>query len=444
MNLNKLRLKWKIFAFLLGFCVLLLMILWLFQTVFLDGMYRFIRTRELSQAIKTVEREIDSPDLQSVLFRLQSERDILVMPTPDFVPPLRPQPEMWERRGNVSPMTITESKEFELRDGQTISLTFHAMITPVSATVSTLRMQIYLITGVMIILAVLLAIVIARRVSKPIEEINRSALTLAKGNYNGRFNGRGFAEIVELSETLNTTAVELGKVEKLRRELLANVSHDLRTPLALLYSYAEMMNDFPGEITSEQTKVIMDETQRLTTLVNDVLDISKLENDMEMLIRSRFNLTQNILETVERMGALLKSDGFILTFSYAGDIYVDADKQKIDRAFYNLLINAVNYSGENHNISVTQTVCDKRVRISITDYGDGIAEEDLPFIWDRYFKSGKKHKRAVIGTGLGLSIVKKIIELHGGSYRVISQIGKGSTFEFELDIDYSAFQQGLE
>ena len=432
--MRKLRLKWKVFAFLLGFCALLLMILWLFQTVFLDDMYRFVRRIELNQVIAQVEREIETPDLQSLLYDIWLEKDITVAPTRDFIQPPRPGMDRPGIRGNPLNDTITETKEFTMSDGQTLSLTFYAMIAPVSATVSTLRMQLYLITGVMIILAVLLAIVIARRVSKPIEEINKSALTLAKGDYTVRFDGKGFAEIVELSETLNTTALELGKVEGLRRELMANVSHDLRTPLALIYSYAEMMNDFPGEITSEQTKVIMDETQRLTTLVNDVLDISKLETDMEKLTRSRFNLTQSISETVERMGELLRNDGFAITFSHEGDVYVDADEVKIGRAFYNLLINAVNYSGENRTVSVTQTVYDKRVRISVTDYGEGIAKEDLPFIWDRYFKSGKKHKRAVIGTGLGLSIVKKIIELHGGSYGVTSEPGKGSTFGFEMDV----------
>ena len=432
-NLNKLRLKWKVFAFLLGFCALLLVILWVFQTIFLDDMYRFIRKQELNRAIATVEKEIDNPNLQEILYLIQVEKDIIIMPARDFSPPPpRPEPDMRERRGNLPPSSITETINFIFNNGQIVSLTFYAMVAPVSATVHTLRMQLYIITGVMIILAVLLAIIIARRVSKPIEDINRSALTLAKGNYNIRFSGKGFLEIVELSETMNTTAIELGKVEGLRRELLANVSHDLRTPLALIYSYAEMMNDFPGEITHEQTKVIMDETQRLTTLVNDVLDLSKLETDIVGINPSAFNLTQDILDTTERIEQLLKSEGFKITFSYVGDVYVDADRTKISRAFYNLLTNAINYSGVSRDISILQTVSDNRVRISVTDGGEGIAEEDLPFIWDRYYKSKKKHKRAVTGTGLGLSIVKKIIERHGGSYGVMSELGKGSTFWFEI------------
>lgn len=434
MNLSKLRLKWKIFAFLLGFCALLLVILWLFQTVFLNDMYKFIRNQELNQAIATVEKEIDNPELQRILYNLQAENDIMVAPTRDFVPPPRPVRVDNGSRNNVPLETITKEKEFTLQNGESVSLTFHALVVPVNATVATLRYQLYLISGIMLFLAVGLAFIIARRVSKPIEEISQNALALAKGNYQTHFDGTGFLEIATLSDTLNTAAFELGRVEALRRELMANVSHDLRTPLALIYSYAEMMNDFPSEVTPEQTRVIMDETKRLTELVNDVLDISKLESDMERLTATRFSLTGNIQETVERVQALLKSQGFAITFAHDSDVCVTADEMKIDRAFYNLLINAVNYSGDSRNIAITQSVLENRVRISITDCGEGIAEDDLPFIWDRYFKSGKKHKRPVIGTGLGLFIVKKIIELHDGAYGVTSEIDKGSNFWFELPI----------
>ena len=294
-----------------------------------------------------------------------------------------------QRRGARNFEAITETREFALQNGQRLSLTFYALIAPVNATVSTLRMQLYFITGVMLVFSILLAIVIAKHVSKPIEDLSRSARMLAIGNYNTRFSGRGFSEIVSLSDTLNKAAVELSRVEGLRRELLANVSHDLRTPLALIYSYAEMMSDFPDEITPEQTQVIMAETKRLTTLVNDILDISKLESNIEKINASHFNLTESLRETVDRMNSLLKNEGFIIDFTYVKDAYVNADKIKIGRVFYNLLINAVNYSGDNRDISVSQNISGNRVRISIIDSGEGISEDELPFIWDRYYKSGK-------------------------------------------------------
>ena len=426
----------------LGFCGLLLGILWLFQTVLLNDMYKSIRRHELKQAIEEVEREIYSPDLAEVLNRIQAEKDITVSLTREFImPPNHGYRRDYGMSGIVitrgfamTPEFITEVKEFELDDGHIISLTFHAVIAPVNATVSTLRMQLYFVTAIMIILSVLLAIVIAKRVSKPIEDINRNALVLAKGDYDVRFSGKGFHEIVELSDTLNTAAVELGRVEALRRELLANVSHDLRTPLTLIYSYAEMMSDFPDEITGDQVKVIMDETRRLTSLVNDVLDISKLENDMEQLNKSRFCLTDSIAEITFRMAKFSQIQSNRIRFDYSEKVFVNADESKIGRAFYNLLINAVNYSGENSEITVTQTLNVGSVRISVSDNGDGISADDLPYVWDRYYKTENVHKRAVVGTGLGLSIVKKIIGLHGGRYGVESSMGQGSKFWFELFI----------
>ena len=441
--MSKLRLKWKVFAYLLGFCALLLVILWLLQTVFLNDMYKMIRRQELRHVIAAVEKEINSPNLHAVLMDVQVQNDVIVSVTQEFVPPMRTERPIIEPRTRISNLpfeAITETREFRLDNGQIISLTFYALITPVDATVTTLRMQLYIVTGVMLVLAVFLAVILAVRISRPIEDISSSAQTLAKGDYTTRFSGKGYHEIVALSDTLNTAAVELGRVEGLRRELLANVSHDLRTPLSLIYGYAERMNDFPGEITPDQTKVIMDETRRLATLVNDVLEISKLENEMEQLKITRFNLTGKILEITGRVEELLKAEGFSFHFEHEGyaladsDIYVDADETRIDRAFYNLLINAVNYSGSSRMITVTQVIIDDKVRICVTDAGEGIPESEMPYIWERYYKCGRTHKRAVIGTGLGLSIVKRIIEMHGGIYGVLSKPGRGSTFWFELKI----------
>lgn len=467
LNFNRLRLKWKIFTFLLGFCALLLIILWLFQTVLLDASYKNIRIMEIKRNAVTVMSNVGNDDIAEIIADISENSDISINITDFsgksilqaisaqdrhvtefnmllisharenggefyeyFSPPSinlrnRPIP------GNRSPMqSLIYVKLADAEDG--FAVIINAVISPVNATVTTLRFQLYLVSGIMIILAVTLAIIIAKRVSTPIEEINREAAKLAKGDYDTRFAGKGFYEIAELSKTLNTAAVELGKVEKLRRELLANVSHDLRTPLSLIYSYSEMMNDFPGEITQEQIKVIMDESRRLTTLVNDVLDISKLESEMEQLNSSRFSITETVLRTTMSIEELLKNELFEIIFAYDDDIYVDADETKINRAFYNLLVNAVNYSGASRTITVTQTTSGEFVKITVTDLGEGIAECDVPYIWDRYYKGSEMHMRGITGTGLGLSIVKKIIELHGGRYGVQSEFGKGSTFWFEI------------
>ncbi len=430
-KLKKLKLQWKAFAYMLGFCGLLLFILWLFQTVFLNDMYKYIRKKEIKNAMELVEENINSPNLQTILQYLSDNKDILITPTNEFKPP---QPNInRDKRDRHTMEVITETKEFKLQNNKTISLTFNAMITPVSATIDTLRYQLYIITFIMITLSIFLAFLIAKRVAKPIEVINDSAKALSKGKYDIEFTGEGFLEIEELSATLNTAATELSKVESLRRELMANISHDLRTPLSLIYSYAEVMHDFPKEISPEQTKVIMDETTRLTSLVNDVLDISKLENGKQTLNLTSFNLTNSIIETTNRISSLVKKDGYSLSFLYNEEVYVTADEVKIIQAFYNLLINAINYSNDNKLITIKQTVIGNVVKIEVIDNGEGILDEDLPYIWDRYYKVDKSHKRAITGTGLGLSIVKKIMEMHGGSYGVDSTLGEGSTFWFILN-----------
>mgnify|MGYP000862256391 CR=1 FL=1 len=429
-SMDKLKIQWKIFGFLLGFCGLLLAILWLFQTSFLSDMYKFVRKVELRKAITLVEKNINSPKLKDVLFKLELTKEITVRPTQDFAPPVLPAPNRPNRR---PPETITKAHEFVLADGSKISLTFYAMVTPVEATVSTLQLQLYIITGIMILLATLLAFIISKRIAHPIAQINCSAKALARGDYDTKFRGRGFLEIKELSDTLNTAATELSKVERMRRELLANISHDLRTPLALIYSYAEMMHDFPDEVTPKQSQTIMDEVKRLTSLVNDILDISSLETGRAKLNKTRYNLTESLRKTIGRISQLAKNDGYRLDFEYTEDVYVLADEVKIAQAFYNLLLNAITYSGNDRRVLVRQSIKGNKVRIEVIDHGEGIKKSDLPYIWERYHKVDQKHKRPIMGTGLGLSIVKKAINMHNGEYGVESEVGKGSIFWFQLE-----------
>lgn len=428
--MDKLKLQWKIFAFLIGFSFLLLVVLWLFQTVLLDDMYKYIRKNEIDKAITLVEKHINSTKLEDVIHTLQVEKEIIVSPTKEFRPPAIP---MQPTPGIPKPETITRTKEFVLKNGLMVSLTFYAMITPVEATASTLRLQLYAITAIMILLSVGLALIIARRVSRPIVVINNSAKKLATGKYDTRFNGHGFIEIKELSDTLNTAASELSKVENLRRELMSNISHDLRTPLSLIYSYAEMMHDFPEEITKEQTQVIMDETIRLTSLVNDILDVSKLEAGAIELNQYAYNLTNSMYTTIKRVSELVKKDGYSLTYFYDEAVIITADELKITQVLYNLLLNGITHGGDDKQVIVRQSLVGNEVKVEIIDHGEGIAPEHLPYIWDRYYKIDKSHKRPISGTGLGLSIVKKIIEQHGGSCGVNSTQGKGSIFWFKLN-----------
>jgi signal transduction histidine kinase len=480
LNINKLRLKWKIFAFIFGFCTLLLMILWLFQIVFLDSFYRGIKEIEISNDVKAIANNIDNKNISDLITSISENGEVYIeisslegtnilsssntkykislMDKLTMISKAKNNnDEFYQHIVNAPPQEPAGNKNFigELppsnmqpsqylvyvklvknSNGETFAVLINAVISPLNATVTTLRYQLYLVTGIMLLLSVLLALIIAKRISRPIEEINKSAKLMSSGNYDIHFNGKGFLEIGELSDTLNTAAAELNKVEELRRELLSNISHDLRTPLSLIYSYAEMIHDFPDEVTPEQTQIIMDETERLKTLVNDVLDISKLESGTQGLSLSKYNLTKSVKATTERVAELVKKNGYYLSFIYDKEVSICADETKVTQVLYNLLINATNYTGEDKTITVRQISSNENVRIEVTDTGDGIASENLPYIWDRYYKVDKKHKRAIMGTGLGLSIVKKVIELHGGNYGVESQVGGGSTFWFELKIDH--------
>lgn len=313
-------------------------------------------------------------------------------------------------------------------------LMVNAQLTPVDAIVNTLRSELTAITVIMIILSLVVSLLISRQVSKSLIQINESAKELAAGNFEVTFDGKDYREVAELSDTLTRTAVELGQSEHLRRELLANVSHDLRTPLTMIIAYAEVMRDLPGENTPENVQVVIDEAERLTNLVNDMLDISKLQAGVTEKNACVYNLTESIQSVFTRYNKLKEQDGYTILFEYDRTVLVEADEYKIFQVIYNLVNNAINYTGEDKTVRVCQKVRDNIVRIEVTDTGEGIAPDALPYVWDRYYKVDKTHKRAVMGTGLGLSIVKNILELHDAKYGVESELGSGSTFWFELNI----------
>ena len=309
-----------------------------------------------------------------------------------------------------------------------------AELTPVETVVKTVRNQYLWIGIIMSVVALATAVFISKLITKPMEKMNKSAKRLAKGDYGVDFTVQGYREIDELADTLNYAAEELAKADHLQKELVANVSHDLRTPLTLIKGYSEVMRDIPGENKAENIQIIIDETARLSDLVSDVLDLSRIQSGMRKPDIQEFSLTDTVKETMQRYERLTKQDGYSIVFNAEGDVSVMADRVMILQVVYNLINNAINYTGEDKKVWVEQTVRDDTVRISVTDSGEGISEEQLGAIWDRYYKVDKVHRRATVGTGLGLSIVKQILELHEAKYGVDSTVGEGSTFWFELEI----------
>ncbi len=323
----------------------------------------------------------------------------------------------------------------ETGEGKTCILA-SVVLTPVDATVNTIQKQLLVISVIFILLAIAFGLILSYNISRPIIDINKKAKCLGNGDYGVHFDGEGYREVHELADTLNTAAKDLSKVEELRRELIANISHDLRTPLTMITGYSEVMRDIPGENTPENMQVVIDEAQRLSRLVNDILSISKIEAGMDKAELSEFNITESVKNIIARYSKMKSCEGYSITFEAEESVNVCADEMKISQVVYNLLGNAVNYTGEEKTVRAVQTLeyqnGEKYVRFDVYDTGTGISEENIKYIWDRYYKENKTHKRSDVGTGLGLSIVKGVISLHGGRYGVVSEEGKGSDFWFSI------------
>jgi signal transduction histidine kinase len=199
------------------------------------------------------------------------------------------------------------------------------------------------------------------------------------------------------------------------------------------------MRDIPGENTPENIQAIIDETTRLSELVNDMLDISRIESGTEKFEAENFDLTAAVSEVICRYDKMKSVRSYDIRFDYESNVTVFADRGMILQVIYNLINNAINYSGDDKFVGVAQTVKTDGagngfVKISVTDHGVGIEKDNLPLIWDRYYKVDSVHKRAKVGSGLGLSIVKKVLEKHSAAYGVDSTVGEGSVFWFELPI----------
>lgn len=314
-------------------------------------------------------------------------------------------------------------------------LFLNTSLEPLDSTVSILSRQMFQISISMLILGFGISIFLSRLISTPISRITRSAEKLAQGDYNVKFNGRGYTETEKLADTLNYASNEITKIDTMRRDLMANISHDLRTPLTMVKAYAEMIRDLSGddpEKREEHLGIIIEESDRLAALVSDIMDLTKLESGAVELNKEVFCVGDRLREIMTRYNLLSERDGYKFYISADEDVWAEADLIKFDQIIYNLVNNAVNYSGEEKSIYVMQIVKPKTVEISVTDTGSGIDRELMPLIFDRYYRA-EKHKREVIGTGLGLSIVKQIFIMHGFQFGVRSDEGVGSTFWFEME-----------
>ncbi|MDE7084403.1 MAG: HAMP domain-containing histidine kinase [Clostridia bacterium] len=311
---------------------------------------------------------------------------------------------------------------------------------PVSHIAESVRqMEIYMLLAGLgaFVIAFLISYSLANKLSGPLREISGTAQKLAEGNYDVQFNSAQYSEIAKLSDTLNYMKDEIKKSEDFRKELLANVSHDLKTPLTMIKAYASMIKEISGGDPEKREKhldVIIDEADRLTGLVNDILSTSKITSGLEHLNKKVFNLTELLYGVINKFSYLQETQGYSIMVDVESELYTLADDEQIYQVIYNLISNAINYTGEDKTIyvSLKYDAEEKRIKFSVRDTGKGISEEELAHIWDRYYRSKDSHLRPVKGTGLGLNIVKVILQKHEFNFGVNTKTGEGSTFYIDF------------
>ena len=291
---------------------------------------------------------------------------------------------------------------------------------------------------IVVLITLVLAFFLSKNIAGPIVKMKNEANKLAQGNYDARFETNSFSEINDLASTLDDATEKLSKVNDLRKDLLANVSHDIKTPLTMIKAYAEMIKDISGndpEKRSEHLDVIIQESEYLDKLVSDMSELSKLQSGVIETRKANFDLKECVNNVVLLLSQAIKEKNINLVLDL-DDCVVYADEIKISQVIYNYLSNALKYSDDNSKIIIRTKVDEDKVRLEVIDNGSGISQDALPYIWDRYYKVDKNFNRSVNSTGLGLAIAKAILEAHNARYGVESTLGKGSTFYFELSRDY--------
>lgn len=304
-------------------------------------------------------------------------------------------------------------------------------LTVLTATQKMLKSQMLLSAFIVFIVAFLASFIISKKLSEPIDKMSKVAESWAGGDESAVFDGGGYKETDELASALNYAKSEINKSEKLRRDLLANISHDLKTPLTMIRAYAEMIRDISGDVKekrTEHTNVIISESDRLTSLVNDILKLSKMQSSVDLPVKKVFNLTEVVETVLYRFEAALEGKGYKINSELAPDVYTEADESKIESVVYNLVGNSINYTGEDKTVNVYLTVNGNIATLEIIDTGSGIGKDKIDGIWGRYLRYSETHTRTVKGTGLGLSIVKAVLEAHGLEFGVISRKDEGSNF----------------
>jgi len=458
--------RFRLWLLFIGFTLIIIVFLYFNQIVLLSNYHTFIKTQDTSGVASILRKNWNNEDFYDDVNRLAREHNMRIdidkyedgvwsyySSTADF--------NIYNRQFTIDDsgidllkqnaytarnQTVTDTGEGFLRYVSFIGtaanpggyITIYTYLELPGNTEQVLTTQFFLSSCIVFLMAFTLSAFIVMHISDPLTKISQNAHKIITGDFNMKTKTGDYTEIKILTENLNITSQEIAKTENFRKDLLANVSHDLKTPLTMIKAYAEMIRDLSGnhpEKREKHVQVIIDEADRLNGLVVDMLDLSKLQSGVASKNLTRFDFSEHLSLILSRFDYLSQEHGIKVTPEIEKNIRIKADLTKLEQVVYNLVNNAVNHAGSDKNVTVRLFKKKDGVgRFEVKDKGSGIAKEELPYIWERYYKATKSqfHKRTMVGTGLGLSIVKGVMEMHGFAYGVNSAPGKGSTFWFEF------------
>ncbi len=459
--------RFRVWLILLAFTIVILIFLYVSQVVLLPVIYEYSKTQESVSTALQIKKTWIEEDFSAVKKLVddsarEKQQDILIhipsviIGTPSLTYSRDSTGSSASINRRISDVMVEELKAsetgmlyFPIEEDERKSFLLatyvgnkenilgyafiYTYLEPPGTTLEILKNIFMTSSTVLILFGFIVSFFISNQISLPLIRLSKSAKKLITGEFNVTPGKHEYTEVKFLTENLNMASTEIARTETLRKDLLANVSHDLRTPLTMIKAYAEMIRDLSGDSPEKREKhlqVIIDETDRLTLLVSDILNLSKLQSgtfEMDMRV---INFSAHLKEIVSRFSMLEKTE---VNLELQEDIYISADNKQLGQAVYNLITNAINYSGDSKITVRLYNIKSGRIRFEVSDTGIGIPKEQIPYIWERYYKvdRSENYKRTVKGTGLGLSIVKGVFERHGFEYGVDSEVGKGSTFWFE-------------
>ncbi|EHK2363517.1 TPA: HAMP domain-containing histidine kinase [Clostridium perfringens] len=287
--------------------------------------------------------------------------------------------------------------------------------------------------GVLLILAsTIMGFIISRSITRPINKLMTKAKYISKGEYDKKIEiNTDILEINDLINSINNLSQSIKEQENIRKRLTGDISHELKTPLTNIQSHLEAMIDGIWEPTEERLLSVKEEAERLSSLVSDMQKLNKYDESSIKLKKDNVNISDIICFVIFQFYNLAKSKNIKIEYEKK-NINLYCDKDKITQALVNILSNAIRYSNEGSTIFIEEKLKDNKVIISIEDQGIGISEEDLKYVFERFYRADKSRTRATGGTGIGLTIVKSIVSSHGGEVKLESKLGEGSKFTIIL------------